>query len=59
MRERAEARFRAVLTERVVERLLAEALPCDQFGELVDRIAARNLDPYSATEDILARLEVR
>lgn len=58
-RERAEARFRAVLAERVISRVLRDAFPAGGVDEIVDQIAERRIDPYSAAERVLARLEVR
>lgn len=58
-RERAEARLLAVLSERLLARVVERALPGGSIAELVDRIAARDLDPYSAVESLLARVEVR
>jgi LAO/AO transport system kinase len=58
-RERAEARLLAVLEERLVSRVLAEAIPGEAYRELVDRIADRGVDPYTAVERIVGRLEVR
>jgi len=58
-RERAEARFLAVLTDAVLERLRHEALPGDALEGIVREIAERHTDPYSAAQRVLSRLEVR
>jgi LAO/AO transport system kinase len=58
-RERAEARFLAVLTERLLGRTLAAALPGAALDRVVDEIAGRRTDPYSAAERVLERVEVR
>jgi len=58
-RERAEARLLAVLGERLLARVVERAFPGGSIAELVDRIAERGIDPYSAVERLLARVEVR
>ena len=58
-RERAESRFLTLLTDRVVARLLREALDAETLERMIDEIAERKLDPYSAAESVLRRLEVR
>jgi LAO/AO transport system kinase len=58
-RQRAQGRFLAVLTERLVGRVRRDALPDDLLGELVQEIAERRLDPYTAADRILSRLEVQ
>ncbi|MBZ5640889.1 MAG: methylmalonyl Co-A mutase-associated GTPase MeaB [Acidobacteriia bacterium] len=58
-RERAEARFRAILYERLVGGVLARVLPGESFRAAVDEIAERRTDPYTAVERILSRVEVR
>jgi len=56
---RARARFLALLGEEVLARVTAVALPGDALAELVARIAERRVDPYSAAQGVLARVEVR
>jgi GTPase len=55
LKARNQFRLRDLLTHRYLEfverRLLAEG----EFDALVDRIAARELDPYSAAEELLGR----
>jgi LAO/AO transport system kinase len=58
-RQRAEARFLAVLTERLVGRVRREAFPDDELRRVVREIAERRVDPYTAADRIVARLEVR
>jgi LAO/AO transport system kinase len=58
-RERAEARFLALLQERLVGRVRDEVFPGDDYRVLLDRIVDRSVDPYSAVEEIVKRLEVR
>jgi len=58
-RERAEARFLALLSERILSRVTRDALGAGALERLVDEIAERKLDPYSAAERVLRRLEVQ
>ena len=57
-RERAEARFVALLGERILARVREEAFPADTFARVVAEIAGRRLDPYTAAKQVLDRLEV-
>jgi len=54
-RARSEARFRELLARRFVAYVEAELLPADKFDAIVDRIAARELDPYTAIAEVLGR----
>jgi LAO/AO transport system kinase len=56
-RERAEARFMALLGERVMAGVMEKALAGDELGRIVGEIAERRLDPYSAVERVLRGLE--
>lgn len=58
-RERAHARFIALLGEKLLGRVLRAALPDGALDAVVDDIAERRTDPYTAVEGILGRLEVR
>jgi LAO/AO transport system kinase len=58
-RERAEARFLSVLTERLVGRVLRETLSAGVLEGLIGDIASRRRDPYSVVERLLERVEVR
>ncbi len=58
-RERAESRFLSVIGERLLLRVRRELLDEKGYQELVDAIAERRVDPYSAAEQVLGRLEVR
>jgi LAO/AO transport system kinase len=58
-RERAEARFRAILYERLVGSVLARVLPGEALRAAVDEIAERRTDPYTAADRVLSRVEVR
>jgi LAO/AO transport system kinase len=57
--ERAEARFLALLSDKLLVRVRQEALSEESYREIVESIASRQIDPYSAAEQILERLEVR
>ena len=58
-RDRAESRFLAVLSERLVGKVLDEALADGALARTVSEIAERRVDPYTAAERVLARVEVR
>lgn len=58
-RDRARERFLAVLSRRLLERVLSRAMPEDALEREVDSISERRTDPYSAAERILSRVEVR
>jgi LAO/AO transport system kinase len=58
-RERAEARFLALLEERLVGRVREQVFSGESYRELVERIADRRVDPYTAVGEIVERLEVR
>ena len=54
-RARAEFRVREMLAERLVRHVEERVLTTGEFDALLDRIAARELDPYTAVDDILRR----
>jgi LAO/AO transport system kinase len=54
-RERAGYRLRELLSHRFVQHVETAVLERGELDALVDRIAARELDPYSAADDILRR----
>ena len=54
-RARQEHRLRDLLAHRLLQ-LVDEALPAGAFQRLVDGIAARTIDPYSAAADIITRV---
>jgi len=54
-RDRAEARFRGLLAERLLQAALARALPGDELATAVAAIAERRTDPYTAVDAVLAR----
>ncbi|HYB95995.1 MAG TPA: methylmalonyl Co-A mutase-associated GTPase MeaB [Vicinamibacterales bacterium] len=55
LKARNEFRLRDLLTHRFMEHVEREVLGDGQFEALVDRIAKRELDPYTASSDILDR----
>jgi LAO/AO transport system kinase len=58
-RDRAEARFMAVLTDLLVGQVIERLFPDGSIARVVNKIAERQVDPYSAAERIIQRLEVR
>lgn len=58
-RQRAEARLLSMLRELLIQRVISLSLPGDGLRRLVDDIASRRTDPYTAAEQILERVEVR
>src|SRR5262245_17788837 len=54
-RARGEYRLRELVTERFMNHLENAVLEAGEFNRLVDRIAAREMDPYTAAQRLLAR----
>ena len=54
-RARAEYRVRELLAHRFVAHLENQVLQPGEFSMLLDRIAAREIDPYTAVDDLFAR----
>ena len=54
-RARSEYRLRELVTDRFMKHLEDEVLAEGEFGKLVDRIAAREVDPYTAADTLLKR----
>jgi LAO/AO transport system kinase len=54
-RERAEYRFRELLSHRFVQHVEASVLDAPALAALFDRIGNRDLDPYTAADDTLRR----
>ena len=52
---RSEFRLRELLSHRFMEHLERKVLGAGELGSMVDRIAARELDPYTAANAMLAR----
>jgi LAO/AO transport system kinase len=55
LRARHEFRLRELLTHRFLDHVERRVLAPGEFEALLDRIAARDLDPYSAVTTILGR----
>jgi LAO/AO transport system kinase len=54
-RARAEFRVRELLAQRVVQHVEREVLDAGEFEGILDRIAAREVDPYTAVDQIVGR----
>jgi LAO/AO transport system kinase len=52
---RGEYRLRELVSQRFMAHLEREVLASGELGAIVDRIAAREVDPYSAANDLLRR----
>jgi LAO/AO transport system kinase len=54
-RTRSEYRLRELVSHRFMDHLERQVLSSGELGAIVDRIAAREVDPYSAANDLLTR----
>ncbi|MFI5179408.1 MAG: methylmalonyl Co-A mutase-associated GTPase MeaB [Vicinamibacterales bacterium] len=54
-RARAEWRLREVLGRAFMQHLDAHVFEAGEFGRILDRIASRDVDPYRAADDVMAR----
>jgi GTPase len=54
-RARSEFRLREILDQRFMRHLEEKVLKPGELSGLVDRIAAREIDPYSAADDVLRK----
>jgi GTPase len=54
-RTRSEYRLRELVSQRFMDRLEREILATNELSGIVDRIAAREIDPYTAANDLLKR----
>ena len=54
-RARAEYRLRELLAQRFVQYVESRVLGDGEFDRILDRIAAREIDPYTAVDDIFKR----
>jgi LAO/AO transport system kinase len=52
---RSEYRLRELVSHRFMDHLEREVLTTGELGSIVDQIAAREVDPYSAANDLLNR----
>jgi LAO/AO transport system kinase len=55
LKARNEFRLRDLLTHRFLEHVEQRVMATGEFEQLVDRIAKREVDPYTAASDILAK----
>ena len=56
-RERAEARFRAVLADRIMRLVTERVLSGEELHRVIDSILERQIDPYTAAEEVAKRME--
>jgi LAO/AO transport system kinase len=56
---RSAYRLRELVSQRFMSHLERQVLPAGEFDAIVERIAARDLDPYTAAKDLLTRALVR
>ncbi len=54
-RTRSEYRLRELVSQRFMDHLERQVLTAGELGAIVDRIAAREVDPYTAANDLLRR----
>ena len=54
-RTRSAYRLRELVSQRFMTRLERDVLAAGEFDAVVDRVAGRELDPYSAANDLVAR----
>jgi LAO/AO transport system kinase len=54
-RTRSEFRLRELVSHRFMDHLERDVLAAGELGSIVDRIASRELDPYSAANELLSR----
>lgn len=55
LKQRHEYRLRELLTQRLLDHIEKRVLAPGEFERLVARIAGREIDPYTAAADVLAR----
>jgi LAO/AO transport system kinase len=56
---RSEYRLRELVSQRFMDHLERDVLGAGELGAIVDRIAAREVDPYSAANQLLLRAGVK
>ena len=54
-KRRSEVRLRELVSQRFMARLEQEVLAPGEFATLAERVAAREIDPYTAADQLLAR----
>ena len=55
-RSQIEQQFREALQQRLMQAVQAKALPAPAAARLVERLAARELDPFTAAEEVAAKM---
>ncbi len=55
-RARSESRLRELVSERLMTHLERQALGAGELAALVDRVAAREIDPYTAADQLVRRV---
>ncbi len=55
-RTRSESRLRELVSQRLLDHLERDVLAPGEWGAIVDRLAAREVDPYTAANDLLRRV---
>jgi len=55
-RRRSESRLRELVAQGVMQRLERDVLAPGEFASLADRVAAREIDPYTAADQLLSRV---
>jgi LAO/AO transport system kinase len=58
-RTRSEYRLRELVSHRFMDHLEHQVLDAGELGKIVDRIAARDVDPYTAANELLTRAGLR
>jgi GTPase len=58
-RTRSEYRLRELVAQRFMDRLERDVLAKGELASIVERIAAREVDPYSAASELLARAGIK
>jgi LAO/AO transport system kinase len=58
-KSRSEYRLRELVSHRFMDHLEREILASGELGTIVDKIAAREVDPYTAANDLLQRAVAR
>ena len=56
---RSEYRLRELVSHRFMDHLEREVLTSGELGSIVDKIAAREVDPYTAANDLLTRAGIK
>ncbi len=55
-RSQIEQQFREALQQRLMQAVQAKALPAPEAARLVDRLAVREIDPFTAAEEVAVRM---